>query len=165
MTKERAAKVCEDAAAVARSVSGDRSAGRTLVTTNGCFDILHAGHVRYLHDAARLGDILVVGVNCDEVVRRQKGPGRPVQSQQDRTAIVAALEMVDYAFVFEEDDPRAFLEVLRPEVHVKGGDYRAEAIVETPVVERHGGRVEIVPYLDGRSTSRIVARTAAPEQD
>jgi rfaE bifunctional protein nucleotidyltransferase chain/domain len=165
MMKEHAAKVCADVREAARVVAALRAGGRTLVTTNGCFDIVHAGHVQYLYDAARLGDILAVGINCDEVVRRRKGPGRPVQSQQDRTAIVAALEMVDVAFVFEEDDPREFLEVLRPEVHVKGGDYQADAIIEKDVVKCYGGQVRIVPYLEGRSTSRIVARTAGPTQD
>jgi D-beta-D-heptose 7-phosphate kinase / D-beta-D-heptose 1-phosphate adenosyltransferase len=165
MTKNGAAKICAGAHEVAQRMRNARAAGKTLVSTNGCFDILHAGHVQYLYQAAQLGDFLVVGVNCDEVVRRHKGPGRPVQGQADRTMIIAALEMVDYAFVFEEDDPRAFLEILRPDIHVKGGDYDADTIIEKAVVETHGGRVQIVPFLTGRSTSSIVARTAGARQD
>jgi rfaE bifunctional protein nucleotidyltransferase chain/domain len=103
-----------------------------------------------------MGDILVVGVNCDEVVSRQKGPHRPLQSEQDRCAIVAALEMVDFAFIFREDDPRQFLSVLKPQVHVKGGDYVAEEIIERAEVEAHGGVVRTVPFLEGRSTSALV---------
>ena len=164
MAKSEEGYVCADVHEAASVIAKLRAVGRTLVTTNGCFDIVHRGHVRYLYDAARLGDILAVGINCDAVVRCQKGPGRPVQPQLDRAAIVAALKMVDVVFVFPEDDPREFLEVLRPEVHVKGGDYQAESIIERDVVLRHGGQVRIVPYLQGRSTSRIVARAAGPGQ-
>jgi rfaE bifunctional protein nucleotidyltransferase chain/domain len=132
-----------------------RAQGKTLVTTNGCFDIIHAGHVRYLTEAAALGDLLVVGVNADATVQRLKGPGRPVRNQNDRGLIVAALAMVDASFIFAEGDPRAFLEALKPEVHVKGGDYTAD-IIERETVERNGGRVEIVSFLKGYSTTAIV---------
>ena len=126
-----------------------------LVTTNGCFDIIHSGHIRYLCEAAGLGDLLVVGVNADEVVTRLKGPGRPVRKEDDRVLCVAALCMVDAAFIFREDDPRTFLEVLKPDIHVKGGDY-TEDVIERGIVERHGGRVAIVSYLKGFSTSSVV---------
>jgi glycerol-3-phosphate cytidylyltransferase len=134
-----------------------RKQGKTLVTTNGCFDILHAGHVRYLTDAAALGDILVVGVNCDAVVQKLKGQGRPVQGELDRACIISSLRMVECAFIFYENDPRAFLELLKPDIHVKGGDYTAD-IIEKPVVEANGGRVVIVPFKEGRSTSGIIRR-------
>jgi rfaE bifunctional protein nucleotidyltransferase chain/domain len=134
-----------------------RKQGKTLVTTNGCFDIIHAGHIQYLAEAARLGDILAVGVNCDAVVQKLKGKGRPLQNEQDRLAIVASLRMVDFAFIFREDDPRPFLEVLRPDVHVKGGDY-AEDIIEKPVVEKNGGKIKIVSFLKDHSTTSLIAK-------
>lgn len=134
-----------------------RARGKTLVTTNGCFDLLHLGHIQYLCEAASFGDILVVGVNSDASVRKLKGSTRPVQTQGDRVAILAALKMVDASFVFDEDDPRGFLEVLKPDVHVKGGDYTRD-IIERPVVESHGGRVQIVSLIPGHSTSGIIAR-------
>jgi D-glycero-beta-D-manno-heptose 1-phosphate adenylyltransferase len=134
-----------------------RAQGKTLVTTNGCFDIIHSGHVRYLTEAAGLGDLLVVGVNSDEVVGRLKGAGRPVRKEDDRTLVVAALAMVDGAFIFRENDPRRFLEVLQPDVHVKGGDYTKD-IIERETVESHGGRVAIVSYVNGFSTTSIVSK-------
>jgi rfaE bifunctional protein nucleotidyltransferase chain/domain len=136
-----------------------RSMGKILVTTNGCFDLLHVGHVRCLREAAALGDILAVGINSDDVVRKLKGEGRPLQKAQERLEIVAALEMVDCAFIFTEDDPRAFLEVLRPDVHVKGGDY-PQHIIEKPVVEKYGGVVRIVTLVEGYSTSSIVKKSS-----
>jgi rfaE bifunctional protein nucleotidyltransferase chain/domain len=142
---------------VKSAIADARAQGKTLVTTNGCFDIIHAGHVQYLSDAALLGDILVVGINCDKVVEKLKGQGRPLQNEQDRTAIIASLRMVDYAFIFREDDPRVFLEILRPDIHVKGGDYSGE-IIEKPVVEKYGGRVQIVSFLQGRSTTSLVEK-------
>jgi rfaE bifunctional protein nucleotidyltransferase chain/domain len=158
MARSTRNKVCPSVREVSMALAPLRGRGLRVVTTNGCFDILHAGHVHYLYEAAGMGDVLVVGVNCDAVVRRLKGPGRPVQGQDDRCRIVAALEMVDYAFVFEQDDPREFLDVLRPDVHVKGGDYAPGDVVETAVVERHGGVVRIVELLAGHSTRDIIAR-------
>jgi D-glycero-beta-D-manno-heptose 1-phosphate adenylyltransferase len=134
-----------------------RAAGKTLVTTNGCFDILHTGHVRYLTEAARKGDLLVVGVNADVVVRRLKGNERPFRSEADRVLTVAALAMVDAAFIFRQDDPREFIEVLKPDLHVKGGDYTKD-IIEREAVERNGGKVVIVSYVDGFSTTSIVKK-------
>lgn len=134
-----------------------RAKGKTLVTTNGCFDIVHSGHICCLTEAAGLGDLLVVGVNADETVRRLKGDGRPVRPEDDRVRVVAALGMVDGAFVFREDDPRAFLEILRPDIHVKGGDY-TEDIIERETVERHGGRIVIVSYAEGFSTTSLVRK-------
>ena len=147
----------QTAAEVRDAIAPLRSGGKTLVTTNGCFDIIHAGHVQYLREAAQLGDILVVGVNCDSVVASLKGKDRPLQNEQDRLSIVAALAMVDFAFIFREADPRGFLEILRPDIHVKGGDY-AEDVVEKPVVEKYGGIIKIVSFLQGRSTSSLVRR-------
>jgi glycerol-3-phosphate cytidylyltransferase len=134
-----------------------RSSGKTLVTTNGCFDLLHSGHIKYLCEAAQLGDMLVVGINADETVRKLKGVGRPVQSEADRALIVGSLKMVFGTFIFNEDDPRAFLSVLKPDIHVKGGDYTKD-IPERETVELYGGRVEILSFLQGRSTTSIVSR-------
>ncbi|NLE03059.1 MAG: D-glycero-beta-D-manno-heptose 1-phosphate adenylyltransferase [Fibrobacter sp.] len=133
-----------------------RDAGKTLVTTNGCFDIVHSGHVKYLSDAAALGDILVVGINSDDSVKRLKGPTRPIQSETERTLLISSLKMVDYAFIFYEDDPRTFLEVLKPDIHVKGGDYIPEKLPEKEVVEKYGGKIVIVPFISGFSTTSIV---------
>jgi D-glycero-beta-D-manno-heptose 1-phosphate adenylyltransferase len=134
-----------------------RAAGKTLVTTNGCFDILHTGHARYLTEASRKGDLLVVGVNADAVVRRLKGDGRPLRSETDRVLTVAALAMVDAAFIFRQDDPREFIEELKPDMHVKGGDY-TKNIIEREAVERNGGQVVIVSYMEGFSTTSIVKK-------
>jgi rfaE bifunctional protein nucleotidyltransferase chain/domain len=135
-----------------------RKAGKTLVTTNGCFDLLHSGHISYLHDAAALGDLLVVGINSDRSVARLKGPSRPIRREEDRVFLVGALKVVDYAFIFYEDDPCAFLDRLRPDVHVKGGDYRPEELPETGVVEKYGGRIAIVPFAPGYSTTSLIDR-------
>jgi rfaE bifunctional protein nucleotidyltransferase chain/domain len=134
-----------------------RTQGKKLVTTNGCFDLLHAGHIRYLTEAASLGDILVVGINNDASVKKLKGPMRPLQNENDRALIIASLSMVDAVFIFREDDPRAFLEILRPDVHVKGGDYPND-IIEKPVVEKYGGTVRIVSLYKGFSTSSMVSK-------
>jgi rfaE bifunctional protein nucleotidyltransferase chain/domain len=153
-------KVFPSAAVIAERYKPLRDAGKRLVTTNGCFDIVHAGHVQYLYEARAQGDLLVVGVNADTVVRKLKGVDRPIQSESDRCLIVSSLEMVDAAFVFYEEDPRAFIEILRPDVHVKGGDYSAD-IIEREAVERNGGVVRIVSYAAGRSTTSLVSRLKA----
>jgi D-beta-D-heptose 7-phosphate kinase/D-beta-D-heptose 1-phosphate adenosyltransferase len=149
--------VFPDVAAVAAALAPLRVQGKSVVSTNGCFDLLHAGHVTYLSQAAALGDLLVVGINCDRVVARLKGSGRPIQNELARVALMGALRVVDAAFIFEEEDPRAFLEILRPDIHVKGGDYPSD-IIEKPVVEKYGGRVHIVGFLPGHSTSALVSR-------
>lgn len=128
--------------------------GKRLVFTNGVFDILHAGHVRYLSEARTLGDLLIVGVNTDESARRLgKGPNRPFNTFEDRAEVLAALRCVDAVVGFSEDTPEAMIKILRPEVHVKGGDYRAEDLPETKIVESYGGTVVILPTLPGRSTT------------
>ncbi len=130
----------------------------SLVFTNGCFDLLHRGHVEYLFAARRLGDALVVALNTDDSVRRLKGPGRPVTSELDRAVVVSGLACVDAVVLFDEDTPRELLSVLLPDVLVKGGDYRPDQIVGKREVEAAGGRVVVLPYLDGRSTSEILQR-------
>lgn len=135
-----------------------RGAGGTLVATGGCFDVLHAGHVASLEAARRLGDALVVLLNSDASVRRLKGPGRPVTGEHDRARVLAALDCVDAVVVFDEDDPRAALDALRPDVWAKGGDYDAGTLPEAPLVRSWGGRVVVLPYLEGRSTTALLAR-------
>lgn len=139
-----------------------RAAGGTVVSTGGVFDVLHAGHVGYLTQARALGDALVVLVNSDDSVRRLKGPDRPVNAAADREAVLSALASVDATAVFGEDDPRAALASLRPDVWVKGGDYDPETMPETPDVRAWGGRVVVLPFLPGRSTTATLARLAAP---
>lgn len=129
-----------------------------LAFTNGCFDLLHRGHAAYLAAAAKLGDRLVVGLNSDDSVRRLKGQGRPVLPAEDRAWLLASFRMVDAVTVFEEDTPLALIEALTPDVLVKGADYAKHEVVGREVVEREGGRVELVPLVGGRSTTRILER-------
>ena len=132
--------------------------GKTIVFTNGCFDILHAGHVSYLDRAAKLGNVLVVGLNSDASVQRLKGPARPVNSQQDRALVLGALRSVDYVTVFEEDTPLELIKALQPDVLVKGGDYLVEQIVGADIVTNRGGRVLSLPFVEGKSTTSIIER-------
>jgi rfaE bifunctional protein nucleotidyltransferase chain/domain len=129
-----------------------------LVFTNGCFDILHRGHVEYLAAARRMGDLLVVGVNSDDSVCRLKGPGRPINPEMDRAVVLAALEAVDVVTLFSEDTPLALIQRLLPDVLVKGGDYEVSAIVGASEVTAAGGEVVVVPLVPGRSTTRILQR-------
>jgi rfaE bifunctional protein nucleotidyltransferase chain/domain len=135
-----------------------RAAGRTLVFTNGVFDLLHPGHVRYLAEARRFGDALLVGVNSDRSVRAIKGPGRPITPEAERAEILAALEAVDGAVIFDEDTPHATISRLQPDVLVKGADWEADCIVGRDVVEGRGGRVVRIPLAPGYSTTGILAR-------
>lgn len=146
----------DDLAALAARL---RAGGRSLVATGGCFDIVHAGHVATLQAARRLGDALVVLMNSDASVRRLKGAGRPVVTAADRARVLEALDCVDAVVVFDEDDPRAALDGLRPDVWAKGGDYGGAPLPEAATVRAHGGRVVLLPYLDGRSTTSIIERS------
>jgi rfaE bifunctional protein nucleotidyltransferase chain/domain len=129
-----------------------------VVTTNGCFDLLHVGHLRLLRQAKAMGDVLVVAVNDDDSLRRFKGPSRPLVPAAERAELVAALDPVDYVVLFSEDTPERTLAAIRPAVHVKGGDYRAQDLPETRVVEEGGGEVVIVPLVPGHSTSDLMRR-------
>ncbi len=135
-----------------------RPRGSTVVFTNGCFDVLHRGHVEYLMGARALGDVLVVGLNSDDSVRRLKGPGRPVNPVEDRAFVLAGLAAVDYVTVFDEDTPRELIAALLPDVLVKGGDYTRDTVVGAGEVEAAGGRVVIAPLVPGRSTTGILER-------
>jgi D-beta-D-heptose 7-phosphate kinase/D-beta-D-heptose 1-phosphate adenosyltransferase len=140
-----------------------RRRNEKIVFTNGCFDLLHAGHVKYLAEAAALGDALFVGVNSDQSVRRLKGPARPVIGQMDRAALLAALACVRHVMVFDEDTPQSLLEAIRPDVLVKGGTYALHEIVGREFVEAYGGRVCVTSTIDGMSTTNILASVARGE--
>ncbi len=143
------------------TLATERQAGRTIVFTNGVFDILHAGHVELLRQAKALGDVLVVGINSDRSARRLKGKNRPINSERDRMALVAALDAVDHVVLFEEDQPANLIRALRPHLHVKGGDYADEMLPEAEAVREVGGRVVILPLAGSLSTSGMIERIAA----
>lgn len=151
-----------DRPALVAALAGERAAGRRIVFTNGCFDILHRGHVEYLAEARALGDLLVVGLNTDDSVRRLKGEGRPVNPLEDRAVVLAALAAVDYVVPFAEDTPAALVEAITPQVLVKGGDYRPEEVVGGDWVRAHGGQVVIAKQVDGRSTTGLLGRLKGP---
>jgi rfaE bifunctional protein nucleotidyltransferase chain/domain len=141
-------------------IAAVRARGGTVVATGGCFDLLHAGHVRLLTDAAALGNCLVVCVNSDTSVRRLKGPGRPVVGERDRRAVLMALAAVDAVVLFDEDTPERVLSQLRPDVWVKGADYAVADLPEARLLAEWGGRAVVLPYLDGRSTTALIKEAA-----
>jgi rfaE bifunctional protein nucleotidyltransferase chain/domain len=147
-----------DLATLAGELAGPRAGGKTVVLTNGAFDLLHVGHVRYLRAAAKLGDILVVAVNDDDSVRRLKGTDRPVFPLEERMELVASLEGVGYVVSFGEDDVREVIRSLKPDVHAKGTDYTPETVPERDEVLKYGGKVEICGDPKDHSTSTVLAR-------
>jgi rfaE bifunctional protein nucleotidyltransferase chain/domain len=153
----RVTRVLDRAVAAAWS-ERHHAAGRTVVFTNGVFDILHAGHVRYLETARGFGDALIVAINADASVQRIKGPSRPIIPEAERAELVAALSFVDAVVIFDEETPAEIVEAIQPDVLVKGADWAADAIVGRDTVERRGGRVERVKVEEGLSTSGIIER-------
>ncbi|HEU5103765.1 MAG TPA: D-glycero-beta-D-manno-heptose 1-phosphate adenylyltransferase, partial [Roseiflexaceae bacterium] len=151
-------KYATDLARLIARVEEYRRQGCRIVFTNGCFDILHRGHITYLNRAKALGDILIVGMNTDDSVRRLKGLQRPINSLEDRAQVLAALSCVDELIAFDDETPIRLIRALRPDVFVKGGDYTRASLPEAPVVEQLGGRVEILPYLHHRSTTNLIER-------
>ncbi len=135
-----------------------RAAGKTVVFTNGCFDILHAGHVRYLAAARALGDALFVGLNSDRSVQRLKGPNRPINDEGDRAEVMAALGAVDFVVVFDDATAEGLVGEIRPDIYVKGGDYRLEDLPEAKVAAVYGGKTVLIPEVPGRSSSNIIGR-------
>ncbi len=131
---------------------------KVVVFTNGCFDILHVGHLRYLNEAKRQGDILIVGVNSDRSVKKLKGESRPINSELDRAEMLCGLKAVDYTVIFDEDTPEKLIEELKPSIHVKGGDYTKDDLPETKIVESYGGEVRILTFIEGKSTTNIVKK-------
>jgi rfaE bifunctional protein nucleotidyltransferase chain/domain len=140
-----------------------RSAGQRLVVTNGCFDLLHVGHVTYLEAARQLGDVLLVGVNSDAAVLALKGPGRPLNPEGDRAAVLAALEAVDAVCIFPETRAANFLNAAKPGIYVKGGDYTLETLnqEERSIVEAAQGRIVFIPFVSGKSTTALIERMGA----
>lgn len=142
-----------------------RQAHQTVVFTNGCFDILHAGHVRYLTAAKNCGDVLVVGLNSDESVRRLKGDGRPVNPAADRAEVLAGLRAVDHVVVFAEETAEELVRQLQPDIYVKGGDYSLDRLPEASIVAAYGGQTVLVPLVEGRSTTNVIRRLQQPATD
>lgn len=135
-----------------------QNANAKIVFTNGCFDILHIGHIRYLKEAAALGDMLIVGLNSDDSVRRLKGNDRPINSQEERFELLAALEYIDYIVIFDEDTPYEIIRLCQPDILVKGGDYTEESVIGNDLVKKRGGHIKIIPYVKGKSTTNIISK-------
>jgi len=135
-----------------------REQNKKIVFTNGCFDILHRGHIEYLTKAKEFGDVLIVGLNSDTSVQRLKGKDRPINPEADRARILDALKPVDYVVIFEEDTPLRLIQMVKPDVLVKGGDYKVEEIVGSEYVMSYGGKVEIIPFVEGKSTTKIIQK-------
>lgn len=151
-------KYVTDAFQLAARMSAYRQAGQRVVFTNGCFDILHRGHIAYLNRAKALADVLIIGLNSDTSVRRLKGPDRPINPLEDRAQVLAALSCVDHIVSFDDDTPHELIRAIRPDVFAKGGDYTRKTLPEAPLVEQLGGEVEILPYLENHSTTGIIER-------
>lgn len=139
-------------------VARARSDGEKIVFTNGCFDLLHRGHLHLLREAKACGDLLIVAINSDQSVRGLKGPRRPVIPQSERAELVAAIAMVDYVVLFDDADPYRLIAALEPDVLVKGGDWKPQDIIGSDIVSRNGGRIAVIPYLKGFSTTEIIER-------
>ena len=145
-------------------IDSQKRDGKKIVFTNGCFDILHVGHLRYLEEAKMFGDILVIGLNSDASVKRLKGDKRPIVPEEERAEMLLGLKCVDYVVIFEENTPVEILGEVKPDVHVKGGDYTKDRLPEAEIVERNGGRVEIVSLIKGKSTTNIVKKIKETEE-
>tara|TARA_Y100000310_G_C20685507_1_gene818694 strand:- start:315 stop:785 length:471 start_codon:yes stop_codon:yes gene_type:complete len=139
-------------------VSKLKEENKKIVTTNGVFDILHVGHVRYLKKAKEMGDILIIGCNSDSSVKQIKGEKRPINNENDRAEVISALECVDYVVIFGENDPVKLLEQIKPNVHVKGGDYKVDDLIEREIVEVNGGEIVVVGLEEGYSTTSLIGK-------
>lgn len=145
-TRDEIRKIAEDL----------RKQGKKIVTTNGSFDLLHIGHVTYLKEAKKLGDVLIIGLNSDSSVKQYKSDKRPIVPENDRAEMLAALEFVDYVVIFSETDPRELLKAIKPDIHVKAADYTMDQIIEKAVVEENGGKVILLPLVKGKSTTNMI---------
>ena len=157
------APILLDRAELARRLDAERAAGRTIVLANGCFDLLHVGHARYLEGAKREGDILVVALNSDASVRRNKGEGRPLQPESERAELLASFGCVDFVTVFDEPTADALIRALRPDVHAKGTEWRADDVPEVATVREIGARVAIVGDPKSHSSTQLAGRVASKE--
>jgi D-beta-D-heptose 7-phosphate kinase/D-beta-D-heptose 1-phosphate adenosyltransferase len=158
----RSSKRLPDVSALGERVTALRAEGQRIVFTNGCFDLLHRGHVAYLRRAKALGDVLIVAVNGDASVRGLKGPDRPLNPLEDRLGVLEALSCIDHVVAFDEPTPAALIDVVRPDVYVKGGDYTLERLPEAAQIEALGGQVRILPYMDDHSTTGLIERMRQP---
>lgn len=138
-----------------------RKEHKTIVTTNGCFDILHVGHVRYLEETKKFGDVLIVALNSDKSVKRLKGEGRPINNENDRAEVLNGLKSVDYVVLFDEDSPADLLAEIKPDVHTKGADYTVETLPEAKIIMENGGRLEFIQFVPGKSTTSTIAKINA----
>lgn len=136
-----------------------KNQNKKIVFTNGCFDLLHLGHVTYLEEAKRLGDVLIVGINTDDSVKKIKGPTRPIQNENDRSQILAALKAVDHTILFSEETPLNLIKKIRPDVLVKGGDWKIDQIVGSDLVMSYGGKVQSLNFVNGKSTTSIIEKS------
>lgn len=152
--RKKAANFCEEL----------RQRGKKIVFTNGCFDIIHAGHVRYLTTAKNFGDVLIVGLNDDESVRRLKGNSRPINNQNDRAEVLLGLKAVDYVIFFGEQTAENLIAEVKPDIYVKGGDYTLETLPEAKIVQSYGGHIEFVNLVAGRSTTNIIGKILEVKQ-
>ena len=151
---------------LAELVSVLKKKGKKIVWTNGCFDILHAGHIQLLEQAKSFGDILIVGLNTDDSIKRLKGPERPITPENERVQVISALSPVDYIVLFEEDTPCNVISILMPDIHVKGGDYDSsdyEKMPEAKIIKEYGGEVKIIPLVEGHSTTNIIKKIKSVE--
>ena len=146
---------------IAKLVQDLKSQGRTIVTTNGCFDILHVGHVRYLQATKAFADVMIVCLNSDVSVKKIKGPDRPINNENDRAEILCALECVDYVVLFDESSPVDLLCEIKPDVYTKGADYTIETLPEAKPVMQNGGRVEFISFVEGKSTTNVIKKIGA----
>ena len=135
-----------------------KTQNKKIVTTNGVFDIIHIGHIRYLQEAKKLGDILIIGINSDSSVKRIKGQERPINNENDRVEVLTALQCVDYVTIFNENNPIIFLKAIKPNIHVKGGDYNMSQIIEKDTVEENKGEVMLIPEVEGYSTTDFIKK-------
>ena len=150
---------------IAKITKSAKAAGKKVVTTNGTFDLIHVGHVRYLEEAKALGDILIVGINSDRSTKAYKGPTRPILGEEDRAEIIAGLESVDYVFIFDEPDPRPWLQKIHTDVHAKGGDWKnpdpsraIHTMIEAPLLKEKGAEFILIDFVPGKSTSAIIEK-------
>lgn len=144
--------------AIAEVIAAEKEKGHKIVLTNGCFDILHAGHVRYLAAARAVGDVLVLGLNSDESVRMLKGPTRPINTERDRAEVIDGLKSVDYVVIFGEKTAEALVRDVRPDYYAKGGDYSVESLPESQAVQEVGGKVVFLPFVEGKSSTKIIQK-------
>ncbi len=143
---------------ISQVVEKIRKEGKTVVTTNGCFDILHVGHVRYLQKTKTFADYSIVMLNSDKSVRSIKGPSRPVNNENDRAEILCALSCVDFVVLFDEDSPSSLIAQIKPDVHTKGADYTVETLPEAKIIMENGGRIEFISFVEGKSTTSIIEK-------